>query len=87
MTDAVRVALAEDIGAGDVTSRACVPESQVARGRFLAREPMVVAGLDVAQRVYAAVDSRVHFRPSVADGDAVAKGAQRHGGGHRRSPR
>jgi len=45
MRDIVRLALEEDLGEGDVTSRACVPESQRAGGRFIAREPLVIAGL------------------------------------------
>jgi nicotinate-nucleotide pyrophosphorylase (carboxylating) len=52
MTEIVRLALAEDIGPGDVTSRACVPESQQASGRFLAREPLVVAGLALLEELY-----------------------------------
>lgn len=52
MTEIVRLALEEDIGTGDVTSRACVPESQNARGRFLAREPLVIAGLPLLRELY-----------------------------------
>ena len=52
MTEAVRLALQEDIGPGDVTSQACVPESQKAKGHFVAREPMVVAGLDLLREIY-----------------------------------
>ncbi len=52
MNEVVRLALAEDIGAGDVTSRACVPESRMARGRFLAREPLVIAGLELLSEIY-----------------------------------
>lgn len=48
----LRLALEEDIGAGDVTSLACVPESQTARGRFLAREPLVLAGLGLLPVIY-----------------------------------
>ena len=47
-----RLALEEDIGTGDVTTEACVPESQTARGRFLAREPLVLAGLDLLREIY-----------------------------------
>jgi len=50
----VRLALEEDIGAGDVTSQACVPESRMAAGRFLAREPLVAAGLGVLPAIYEA---------------------------------
>jgi len=48
----VRLALEEDIGAGDVTTDACVPEGQLASGRFLAREGLVVAGLDLLKEIY-----------------------------------
>jgi nicotinate-nucleotide pyrophosphorylase (carboxylating) len=48
----VRLALAEDIGAGDVTSRACVPEGQMAAGRFLARESLVLAGVGLLAPIY-----------------------------------
>jgi nicotinate-nucleotide pyrophosphorylase (carboxylating) len=50
--EVVRLALEEDIGSGDVTSRACVPEDRKAGGRFLAREPLVVAGLDLLATIY-----------------------------------
>jgi nicotinate-nucleotide pyrophosphorylase (carboxylating) len=52
MNPLVRLALEEDIGSGDVTSQACVPASQKARGRYLAREPLVVAGLDLLYEIY-----------------------------------
>jgi nicotinate-nucleotide pyrophosphorylase (carboxylating) len=52
MNEVVGLALQEDIGEGDVTSRACIPESQMARGRFLAREQLVVAGLDLLDEIY-----------------------------------
>lgn len=42
--EAVRRALEEDIGPGDVTSQACVPESRRAQGRYIARQPLVLAG-------------------------------------------
>ena len=74
MTDVVRLALAEDIGTGDVTSQACIPESRKASGRFLAREPLVVAGLDVLREIYDArggVDELTLLR---RDGDCVVDG-------------
>ena len=52
MNPIVRLALEEDIGTGDVTSRACIAESQLAAGRFLAREPLVIAGLDLLNEIY-----------------------------------
>jgi len=42
ISDAIRRALAEDIGTGDVTTEACVPAGAMAKGYFLAREPMTL---------------------------------------------
>ncbi len=52
MTKIVRLALEEDIGPGDVTSRACVPEGLRARGTFIAREPLVLAGTEVLEQMF-----------------------------------
>lgn len=52
--DAVHRALEEDIGSGDVTSRICVPAERVAAGRFVVREPLIVAGLDLLPFIYEA---------------------------------
>jgi len=49
---AVRAALAEDIGSGDVTTLATVPESATARAVMQAREPLVVAGLAFAEAAF-----------------------------------
>jgi nicotinate-nucleotide pyrophosphorylase (carboxylating) len=53
MNSIVRLALEEDIGSGDVTSQACIAESQMASGRFLAREPLIAAGLGLLEEIYA----------------------------------
>jgi nicotinate-nucleotide pyrophosphorylase (carboxylating) len=52
IVECVRRALAEDIGTGDVTSQACVAAGALAHGRFLAREPLVVAGVEVLPLIY-----------------------------------
>ena len=50
--DCVKRALAEDVGAGDVTSQACVPADRMARGRFIAREQQVIAGTELLPLIY-----------------------------------
>ena len=50
--EVVRRALEEDIGSGDVTSEACVPASQHAQGKFLARQPLVLAGSGLLRLIY-----------------------------------
>jgi nicotinate-nucleotide pyrophosphorylase (carboxylating) len=64
----VRTALDEDLGAGDITSEAIVPKGLRARGVLVAREPLVVAGLEVAREVFGQVDPALVFHPAVADG-------------------
>ena len=51
--DVIRRALEEDIGPGDVTTAACVPESQMASGRFLAKQRQVIGGIELLPLVYA----------------------------------
>ena len=78
MNPVVRLALEEDIGTGDVTSAACVPESRMANGRFVAREPLVLAGLGLLAEIYelrGGVDELTLLKQDgdrCADGDVIA---------------
>lgn len=70
----VEAALREDLGeAGDVTTDAVVDADATARGRIVAREAGVVAGIDIALAVFTLVDPSVATNPLVADGDHVEK--------------
>ncbi|MDE0436015.1 MAG: carboxylating nicotinate-nucleotide diphosphorylase [Bryobacterales bacterium] len=53
ITDIISRALAEDIGTGDVTTDTCVPSGWCSSGFFLAREQLVVAGIELLQQIYA----------------------------------
>lgn len=68
----VHAALAEDLGPGDVTSEACVPEGARGEGRIVAKQALVVSGLEVAGAVFAACGGDLW--PLVRDGDAVEPG-------------
>jgi nicotinate-nucleotide pyrophosphorylase (carboxylating) len=71
----VAAALAEDLGdAGDVTSLATVPADATALAEVVTRECGVVAGLEVARAVFAAVDGSTEFSALVEDGDRVEAG-------------
>jgi nicotinate-nucleotide pyrophosphorylase (carboxylating) len=74
MNEVVRLALEEDIGTGDVTSRVCVPESRMARGRFLARERLVIAGLDLLGEIYQLRGGVEELSVLKHDGDSCAEG-------------
>jgi nicotinate-nucleotide pyrophosphorylase (carboxylating) len=52
ISEAIHRALAEDIGTGDVTTEACVPAGAAAKGHFLAREAMTVAGVELLSQIY-----------------------------------
>jgi len=72
--DAVRRALDEDLGYGDLTTEATVPEGVEVSGRIIARASGVVAGLPVDAAVFAELDASVRFEPVVEDGAAVEPG-------------
>ena len=74
LDDTVRRALAEDVGTGDVTSEATVPEDAAAAGVFVAKASGVVAGLPVARRAFELL-GQVTWREQVADGAEVQPGA------------
>ena len=71
----IEAALAEDIGSGDLTSSAVIPEDARFHGVMRARHPMVISGLPVAREAFRTVVRDVEFRELAADGDAVAAGA------------
>jgi nicotinate-nucleotide pyrophosphorylase (carboxylating) len=67
----VREALAEDIGSGDVTTKATVGEQLKARGTLLAKSALVVAGLEVATEVFRELDPEVVVEVRWGDGAHV----------------
>jgi nicotinate-nucleotide pyrophosphorylase (carboxylating) len=69
--DSIRRALAEDIGSGDVTTNSIVPPNASLRGRIIAKQEGVVAGLQVAEAVWRTLNELVTFTPKVADGSRV----------------
>lgn len=64
---AVRAALAEDVGSGDVTTQATVPEDARAAASLVAREPLVVAGLAFAATAFQELSAAAHVEPLLAD--------------------
>lgn len=64
----IRAALKEDMPEGDITSEAVVPPDSLSKAVILAKESGVLAGLDVARRVFEKIDSRINFRKIVEDG-------------------
>lgn len=71
----VKAALAEDIGAGDITTRAIVKRADTGTAHFIAKEEMVVAGLIVLDKVFNRLDKKIVIKAHASDGDAVKKGS------------
>jgi nicotinate-nucleotide pyrophosphorylase (carboxylating) len=72
--EAVRIALAEDIGTGDLTSGLTVAPEARAKAEMRAKARGVVAGLEVAELCFRELDADVEWRPVVRDGDSVNPG-------------
>jgi nicotinate-nucleotide pyrophosphorylase (carboxylating) len=70
----IDLALEEDIGPGDITTQTTIDPEVLAEAHIRAKEELVVAGLPVAQAVFAHLDEEVIFAPRVDDGELVAPG-------------
>ena len=71
----IDLALAEDLGGGDITSRYFVTEDRRARALVTARGSGVVSGTTIAARVFAKVDPETKVEILIDDGSRVAAGA------------
>jgi nicotinate-nucleotide pyrophosphorylase (carboxylating) len=67
--------LAEDIGAGDVTTNSIVPENHRSRAVIVAKEDCVIAGQEYGQSVFRALDPGVSYEAVAKDGESVTKGS------------
>ncbi len=74
LTEDIRRWLAEDVGAGDVTTRAVVRPALTCRANVLLKEPGVVAGLAFLPGVFRALDSAVRVELRAEDGDVPGPG-------------
>ena len=64
--------LAEDIGRGDITTQATVARETRAQGRFLAKEYLVICGLEIAEGVFVHLDPEIpEMETNYQDGDEV----------------
>lgn len=71
---AVRAALAEDIGAGDATTLATISEASQSAAMMVAREPLVLAGIEFAETSFRELDPAIDIRRLANDGQKVAAG-------------
>ena len=72
----IEAAFREDIGGGDITSNSIVSKSQIASAYILAKEVGVIAGLEIAKRVFKKLDKNIIWKPLVKEGDLVSAGTR-----------
>lgn len=74
LDDYIDRALAEDVGAGDHTSLACIPADARNKARLLVKDAGVLAGVEVAKRIFRKVDPTAEIDVRIEDGSAVRYG-------------
>lgn len=65
----IQMALKEDIGTGDITAQATVPEGIRAKASINAKGDLVLAGIDIAQKVFSAIDPKIKWSANKSDGE------------------
>jgi nicotinate-nucleotide pyrophosphorylase (carboxylating) len=76
LVEVVAAALQEDLGPGDVTSEASVPEELTGRGVFLAKGPGVLSGLEVVREVFRQLDPALDFEAGRREGELFEPGEE-----------
>jgi len=73
-TQLIDMALAEDIGTGDITTDYLVSCDSQGRGIIVAKEDLVLAGLDIAKTVFQRLDPKIHCQSAYEDGAEIVRG-------------
>ncbi|MGB1020195.1 MAG: carboxylating nicotinate-nucleotide diphosphorylase [Flavobacteriaceae bacterium] len=68
-------ALAEDLGDGDHSANACLPEQAENKAQLIAKEDGLIAGLTLAEKIFKQYDPNLTFKPFLKEGDTVSKGS------------
>ncbi len=70
----IEAALQEDMPQGDITSESIIPEDSRSRANIIAKEEGILAGIDVASRVFEKIDPSIQFQKEKEDGQQFNKG-------------
>jgi len=74
LKDLIRNAFKEDIGSGDITTELLVPKNEVIKAAIILKEKATVAGLEIARKVFKAVNKDIRFEAVSADGSQEKPG-------------
>jgi nicotinate-nucleotide pyrophosphorylase (carboxylating) len=70
----IDIAIAEDIGDGDHSSLSCIPHDATGEVRLMLKDSGILAGVEIAQRIYQRIDNQINFTPFLSDGASVNRG-------------
>lgn len=70
----IRIALEEDLGKGDITTEALFDSKAEAKAKIIAKQDLVLAGMDVAHKVFVHLDKKLIWKPRHKDGEFVSQG-------------
>lgn len=74
LKDLIQQALEEDLGYGDVTTDCLLEQDKITPAQIVAKQNLVLAGLDVARKVFSFLDSKTEWSSKKKDGEEVLKG-------------
>lgn len=74
LKELIQSALKEDLGNGDHTSLACIPNGVTSKAKLLVKEAGVLAGMEIAQELFSSIDPTITFEPIKKDGDKIQQG-------------
>ncbi|MBN1250619.1 MAG: carboxylating nicotinate-nucleotide diphosphorylase [Bacteroidales bacterium] len=74
INDLIDRAISEDIGDGDHSSLACVPENTVGKAKLLVKENGIIAGVEIAKKVFGKIDNSLNLDITIIDGSEVKIG-------------
>ncbi len=70
----IKLALEEDLGDGDHTSLSTIPAETTGQARLFVKEKGILAGLEVARKVFKMIDKNIHMKQFLHDGDSINPG-------------
>lgn len=70
----IQLALAEDVGDGDHSTLASIPKDQISKARLLLKEDCVIAGINLAEKIFKHLEPTIRFTPYYTDGKFCTEG-------------
>ena len=74
IADQIRLAFSEDIGDGDHTTLCCIPDTEMGKSQLIVKEDGVLAGVEMAERIFHTFDPELKMTTFIHDGAEVKKG-------------